>query len=229
MDKEPMKILFAEDDPELARQTRGWLGEAGYETVWCATGADALKLSLNPIFDIVIMDVGLPGMDGFEIVERMRGNAIRTPVLFLTARESVTDRVHGLKVGGDDYLTKPFAHPELLARIEALHRRATNSLATATTKAGWRLDPARRRVQVRDITVDLQPREWMLLELFMANEGRVMNKKFLLEKVWDLHFDPGTNVVDVMVCRLRHKIDEPDRPSHIQTLRGKGYVFQATI
>ncbi len=229
MSTAPMRILFAEDDPELARQTRGWLGEAGYETVWCATGDDALKHSLNPAFDVVIMDVGLPGMDGFEIVERMRGNAIRTPVLFLTARESVTDRVHGLQVGGDDYLTKPFAHPELLARIEALHRRATNSLANATTKAGWRLDPTRRRVQVRDITVDLQPREWMLLELFMANDGKVLNKKFLLEKVWDLHFDPGTNVVDVMVCRLRHKIDEPDRPSHIQTLRGKGYVFQATI
>lgn len=225
-----MKILFAEDDPELARQTTGWLREAGYDTVWCAAGPEALKHSMNTAFDVVIMDVGLPGgINGFEIVERMRGNAIRTPVLFLTARDSVTDRVHGLKTGGDDYLTKPFAHPELLARVEALHRRATNSLATATTRAGWRLDPSRRRVQVGDITVDLQPREWLLLELFMANEGRVLNKKFLLEKVWDLHFDPGTNVVDVMVCRLRHKIDVPDRPSHIQTLRGKGYVFQATI
>ena len=224
-----MRILFAEDDPELARQTRGWLGEAGYETVWCAGGKEALMHAMDPAFDLVIMDVGLPELDGFEIVERMRGNAIRTPVLFLTARESVTDRVHGLKVGGDDYLTKPFAHPELLARVEALHRRATNSLATTATRPGWRMDPSRRRVHVGDITVDLQPREWLLLEMFMANEGKVLNKKFLLEKVWDLTFDPGTNVVDVMVCRLRHKIDEPNRPSHIQTLRGKGYVFQSTI
>ncbi len=224
-----MKILIAEDDPELARQALGWLDEAGHQTRWCTHGREALKSAMDPAFDMVIMDVGLPEVDGFEIVTRMRGNAIRTPVLFLTARESVTDRVHGLQVGGDDYLTKPFAHPELLARIDALHRRATNSLATATTKAGWRLDAVRRRVQVRDVTVDLQPREWMLLELFMANEGKVLNKKFLLEKVWDLHFDPGTNVVDVMVCRLRHKIDPPDQASHIQTLRGKGYVFQAGI
>ena len=177
--------------------------------------------------DVIILDIGLPEMDGFEILARLRGDAIRTPVLCLTARDGVMDRVAGLQAGADDYLTKPFAEPELMARVEALHRRATHGLAPMTSRSGWRLDPVRRRVQTNALTVDLQPREWLLMEMFMTNEGRVLTKKFLLEKVWNITYTPGTNVVDVLVCRLRAKLDLPGAESCIETVRGKGYVFRA--
>ncbi len=220
-----MKILIAEDDPELARQAVSWLRAAGHHPHWTANGREALELGHDTGLDVIVLDIGLPEMDGFQIIERLRGDAVRTPVLCLTARDGVMDRVHGLKVGADDYLTKPFAEPELIARIEALHRRATHGLAATTAKNGWRLDPVRRRVQAGALTVDLQPREWLLLEIFMANEGRVLTKSFLLDKVWNIQYTPGTNVVDVLVCRLRAKLDAPDAPSCIETLRGKGYVF----
>ena len=149
------------------------------------------------------------------------------PVLFLTARDQVTDRVRGLKAGGDDYVTKPFAVEELLARLEALQRRAIATAVAPRMCGKWTLDPLKRRLRHGDETVELQPREWTLLEVLLANEGRILTKKFLLEKVWDIQFDPGTNVVDAMICRLRRKIDTPGQPSHLQTVRGKGYVFQA--
>lgn len=223
-----MKILIAEDDPELARQVQTWLQQAGHETLWSARGDEALELAKARSVDVIVLDIGLPVMDGFQIIERLRGDAVRTPVLCLTARDGVTDRVKGLQAGADDYLTKPFAQPELIARIEALHRRATHGLAPVTTRSGWKLDPVRRRVQTSVLTVDLQPREWLLLEMMMANEGRVLTKKFLLEKVWNITYTPGTNVVDVLVCRLRAKLDPPGcETSCIETVRGKGYVFRA--
>jgi DNA-binding response OmpR family regulator len=149
-------------------------------------------------------------------------------VLFLTARDNVTDRVRGLKAGGDDYVTKPFAVEELMARLEALQRRSGITPATSARTLGkWTLDPVKRRLRSSDETVELQPREWMLLEVMLANEGRILTKKFLLEKVWDIQFDPGTNVVDAMICRLRRKIDAPGMPSQLQTVRGKGYVLKA--
>ncbi len=221
-----MRILIAEDDPELARQTQAWLQQAGHQTLWSSRGREALELAHDTSLDVIILDIGLPEMDGFEIIERLRGDAIRTPVLCLTARDGVMDRVAGLQAGADDYLTKPFAEPELLARLEALHRRATHGLASVTSKSGWKLDPVRRRVQTNALTVDLQPREWLLLDMFMANEGRVLTKKFLLEKVWNITYTPGTNVVDVLVCRLRQKLDLPGAESCIETVRGKGYVFR---
>ncbi|MBL9146520.1 MAG: response regulator transcription factor [Verrucomicrobiaceae bacterium] len=222
-----MKILIAEDDPELARQTQDWLREAGHETVWVKAGYEALSRGHEVAFDLILLDIGLPELDGFQIIEQLRGDAVRTPVICLTARDTVMDRVHGLKVGADDYLTKPFAEPELLARIEALHRRATHGLAAVSAKSGWKLDPVRRRVQVGTMVADLQPREWLLLELLMTNDGRVLTKKFLLDKVWGIQYTPGTNVVDVLVCRLRSKLDPTDGPSFIETVRGKGYVFRA--
>lgn len=223
-----MKILLVEDDPELARQASIWLPEAGHELRWCERGADAVHLTASEWHDVVLLDVGLPDMDGFQVVEKLRSAGNRVPVLFLTARDSVTDRVRGLTVGGDDYLTKPFAVEELLARIDALHRRAALKAAPGPQKVGkWTLDSTLRRLKSSDDVVELQPREWTLLEVLMADEGRMLTKKYLLEKVWDIHFDPGTNVVDAMICKLRRKMDEPGQPSHIHTVRGKGYVFQS--
>ncbi|WP_395749388.1 response regulator transcription factor [Prosthecobacter sp.] len=225
-----MQILLVEDDDELARQTMHWLHEAGHTCTHCTTGVAALSLQRQQAFAAVILDVGLPDMDGFTVVEKMRAAGQTLPVLFLTARDNVTDRVRGLKAGGDDYVTKPFAMEELLARLEALQRRAGGSTTTApaTRHIGrWTLDPIKRRLLHADEKIELQPREWTLLEVLLSNEGRTLTKKFLLEKVWDIQFDPGTNVVDAMICRLRRKIDTPGQPSHLQTVRGKGYVIKA--
>lgn len=224
-----MHLLLVEDDTELARQTLLWLREAGHSCTHCERGGLALRLLAQEAFDAVILDVGLPDMDGFTVVEQMRVRGFGIPVLFLTARDNVTDRVRGLKAGGDDYVTKPFAVEELLARLEALQRRAAGSAAAPATRhlGKWTLDPIQRRLVHADEKMELQPREWTLLEVLLANEGRTLTKKFLLEKVWDIQFDPGTNVVDAMICRLRRKIDTPGQPSHLQTVRGKGYVFKA--
>jgi two-component system OmpR family response regulator len=223
-----MHLLLVEDDTELARQTSLWLREAGHSSTWREKGGAALIALSQEAFDAVILDVGLPDMDGFEVVAQMRARGFGLPVLFLTARDNVTDRVRGLKAGGDDYVTKPFAMEELLARLEALQRRSGITPApSARTLGKWTLDPLKRRLRSGDETVELQPREWTLLEVMLANEGHILTKKFLLEKVWDIQFDPGTNVVDAMICRLRRKIDTPGRPSHLQTVRGKGYALQA--
>jgi DNA-binding response OmpR family regulator len=223
-----MNILLVEDDPELARQVGSWLAGAGHAHHLCDRAGDALRFAEKGTSDLMILDVGLPDMDGFQLVEKLRAAGHREPVLFLTARASVTDRVRGLTAGGDDYLPKPFAAEEMLARVEALHRRATQTTALTMKKIGrWALDATLRRLRDGDEVVDLQPREWTLLEVLMQNEGRTMTKKFLLDKVWDIRFDPGTNVVDAMICRLRRKLDTPGAQSHIQTVRGKGYVFRA--
>ena len=223
-----MHILLVEDDSELARQTSLWLREAGHSCAWREDGALALAALGTENFDAVILDVGLPDMDGFMVVEQMRARGFGLPVLFLTARDNVTDRVRGLKAGGDDYVTKPFAVEELMARLEALQRRASSTVPPmARTLGKWTIDPLHRRLSSGGEVVDLQPREWTLLEVLMANEDRILTKKFLLQKVWDIQFDPGTNVVDAMICRLRRKIDSAGQPSHLQTVRGKGYVFKA--
>lgn len=224
-----MHILLVEDDSELARQTSLWLREAGHSCAWREKGGAALVALGTENFDVVILDVGLPDMDGFTVVEQMRVRGFTLPVLFLTARDNVTDRVRGLKAGGDDYVTKPYAVEELMARLEALQRRAIGGVQPPVTRhlGRWTLDSVKRRLQFNEENVELSPREWTLLEVLLANEGRTMTKKFLLEKVWDIQFDPGTNVVDAMICRLRRKIDVPGQPSHLQTVRGKGYVLQA--
>jgi DNA-binding response OmpR family regulator len=224
-----MDILLAEDDPELARQITDCLNAAGHLAAWHSDGAAACSAALTSHFDVIILDVNLPSVDGFQIVETLRTAGKHVPVLFLTARESVVDRVRGLKAGGDDYLTKPFAMEELLARLDALGRRAANASAqvSAPRKVGdWTLEPIQRRLRNADTSIELQPKEWTLLEVLMASSDRVLTKKYLLEKVWDIRFDPGTNVVDAMVCRLRRKIDRPGATSHIHTIRGKGYAFK---
>ncbi|MEZ5387449.1 MAG: response regulator transcription factor [Prosthecobacter sp.] len=224
-----MHLLLVEDDAELARQIDIWLRKAGHTCLWRERGSTALKTLESEAFDGVILDVGLPDMDGFTVVEKMRARSLGLPVLFLTARDNVTDRVRGLRAGGDDYVTKPFAMEEVLARLDALQRRSgvTPLVPSARTLGKWTLDPIKRRLQCGDEVVELQPREWTLLEVMMANEGYILTKKFLLEKVWDIQFDPGTNVVDAMICRLRRKIDTPGAASHLQTVRGKGYALKA--
>jgi DNA-binding response OmpR family regulator len=222
-----MKILLVEDDPELARQVMALLAREGHACEWRERGGDGLEAAEETGFDAIILDAGLPDMDGFAVVAELRSRGRQTPVLFLTARDTVTDRVKGLRSGADDYLTKPFAVEELLARLEALHRRAGQVAPAARQKLGrWELDSTMRRLLAGDEVVFLQPREWTLLDVLMNHEGRVLTKKFLLEKVWDFHFDPGSNVVDVTICKLRSKIDEPGRPSFIRNVRGKGYVFE---
>lgn len=224
-----MRLLLVEDDVELSRQISLWLNEAGHQCVVCERGGHGLRALESGTFDAAILDIGLPDMDGFQLLERMRAAGLRLPVIFLSARGDVSDRVRGLKAGGDDYLTKPFAVEELLARIEALARRASASGAEGARRGfgKWVMDSPRRQLRSDGERVELQPREWGLVEVLLAHEGRVLSKRFLLERVWDIRFDPGTNVVDAMVCRLRRKIDTPGRPSHIETIRGKGYVFHS--
>ncbi|MBX7210104.1 MAG: response regulator transcription factor [Verrucomicrobiaceae bacterium] len=221
-----MTILLAEDDPELSRMVGAWLRNAGHLVTCESEGTAALRTAQLQTFDSVILDVNLPGIDGFEIVKKMREQGEMTPVLFLTARDSVTDRVRGLSSGGDDYLTKPFALEELAARLEALHRRSQQAAGGQRKIGEWMLDPRKRRLKKGNDAIDLQPRECALLELLLDHEGRTLTKKFLLDKVWDIRFDPGTNVVDAMICRLRRKLDVPGHQTCIQTIRGKGYVFK---
>ncbi len=221
-----MHLLLVEDDPELGRQMTSWMAEAGHRLHWVETGQAALDWMKGHSCDAAILDVGLPDIDGFSIVETLRGRGVTTPVLFLTARVGVPDRVRGLAAGGDDYLTKPFAAEELLARLDALYRRAAQSAPTRRRTGNSYLDPVRRRVTCGGEAVDLQPREWTLLEVLMNHEGRIVPKQFLLEQVWDIRFDPGTNVVDAMICRLRRKLETAGSNIHIETIRGKGYAFK---
>ena len=221
-----MNLLLAEDDPELARQVQAAATEAGYQVRCESNGKDALEQALSQTWDLILMDVSMPGMDGFEVVRQLRQGGDETPVMFLTARSEVADRVKGLTLGADDYLAKPFAMSELLARVLALKRRFKrgSALPQALPK-GWRLDPVKRAVTTGARVVELQPREWSLLEVMLQNLGEINTKSYLLERVWNVQFDPGTNVVDAAVCRLRRKLDPPGGPSHIETLRGRGYVF----
>jgi len=221
-----MNLLLVEDDPELGRQVGGWMNDAGHQLWWEKTATTAQEWLKKNSCDVLVLDVGLPDTNGFTLVEKMRREGVNTPVLFLTARADVSDRVRGLAAGGDDYLTKPFAFEELLARLEALHRRVNNPVPTHRNLGNCRLDLVKRRVSFGNESVELQPREWCLLEVLMNHEGRVLPKKFLLEQVWDIHFDPGTNVVDAMVCRLRRKLEVPGCGMQIETIRGKGYVFK---
>ena len=172
-----MKLLLVEDDPELGRQMVGWMAEAGHELHWEERGKPALEWLKDHACDAAILDVGLPDLDGFALVELLRGHGVLTPVLFLTARASVADRVRGLEAGGDDYLTKPFAAEELLARLDALHRRATHTQPTQRKVGNCRLDPVKRRITCGTQTVELQPREWTLLEVLMNHAGRIMPKQ----------------------------------------------------
>lgn len=222
-----MRILIVEDDRKIADYLSKGLREAGYAVDKVGDGEDGLDFGLNNDYDAAILDLMLPSRDGLSILEKWRAKGVRTPVLILSAKRSVDDRVRGLQAGGDDYLTKPFAFTELLARVQALIRRSTGtSEPTSLSYSGLMLDLLTREVTRDGKKVELQAREFSLLEYLLRNAGRVVSKTMILEHVWDYAFDPQTNVVDVLVCRLRNKVDRDFDRKLIHTLRGAGYVLR---
>ena len=225
-----MKILLVEDDPENAAFVAAGLQAAGHGFDCVETGTAGLERALVSRYDVIVLDRMLPKMDGIEVVRALRASGVSTPVLFLTHVSGIDDRVEGLEAGGDDYLVKPFAFGELMARIGALARRPPISDArTFLTFDDLEMDLIRRTVRRGGQKIDLQPREFQLLEFLMRSEGRVVTRKMLLERVWNFHFDPKTNIVETHVSRLRTKIDRGEKPSMIQSLRGVGYCLRAPV
>jgi two-component system, OmpR family, response regulator len=224
-----MKILVVEDDQDAAAYVHKALREEGHVVDHASDGLDGYALAREGNYDVLIVDRMLPKLDGLSLVRSLREQEVDTPVLFLSALGQVDDRVKGLRAGGDDYLTKPYAFSELLARIEVLARRRASTPAREETVyhvGDLELDRLSRRVTRAGQTLDLQPREFRLLEYMMRHAGQVVTRTMLLEHVWDYHFDPQTNVIDVHVSRLRSKIDKGfDRPL-LQTVRGAGYVIR---
>jgi two-component system OmpR family response regulator len=222
-----MRVLVVEDDAKIASFVVKGLKQEGYAVDHAPDGDTGLALAGSTGYDAAVIDVMLPGLDGLSLVKRIRAGSPTLPVLFLSARASVDDRVRGLQAGGDDYLTKPFAFAELSARLQALIRRASRAPEMTRLSAGdVTLDLVTRTVVVAGSTVELQPREFALLEYLLRHAGRPVTKTMILEHVWDYSFDPQTNIVDVVMSRLRAKID-PDK-TRIETLRGVGYVIKTT-
>ncbi len=222
-----MRVLIVEDDPKIASFVAKGLKQAGYAVDRAANGQAGLELARSAPYDAAIVDIMLPRLDGLSLIERLRAEGVRTPVLILSARHSVDDKVRGFQTGGDDYLTKPFSFEELQARVQALIRRATMSVPASRLEVGdLTLDLVRREVRRGDQLLELQPREYSLLEYLLRSTGMVVSKTMILEHVWDYHFDPQTNVVDVLVHRLRAKIDEGFEPKLLHTVRGVGYVLK---
>ena len=222
-----MRVLVVEDDKKIASFVARGLKEAGHAVDTAERGDDALHLGLNNHYDVAIVDLMLPAVDGLSLIECWRAKKVKTPVIILSAKRSVDDRVKGLQVGGDDYLTKPFAFSELLARVQALVRRSSQTVEPSTqTYADLTLDLLSREVTRGGRKIELQAREFALLEYLLRNAGRVVSKTMILEHVWDYHFDPKTNVIDVLVSRLRGKIDRDFDRKLIHTMRGFGYVLK---
>jgi DNA-binding response OmpR family regulator len=226
-----VRVLVAEDDEVIADFVSQGLREAGYAVDVAATGPDALRQALEGSHDAAVIDVMLPGLDGLSVIEQLRAKKKQTPVLILSARHTVDDRVKGLQAGGDDYLTKPFAFAELLARVQALLRRSAGATEPTRLVVGdLTLDLLSRKVERGGKTasrnIELRPREFALLEYLMRHPGRVLSKTMILSHVWGYSFDPGTNVVDVLVSRLRDQVDEGFDTKMIHTVRGAGYVLK---
>ena len=222
-----MRVLIVEDDRTIADFVAKGLAEAGYAVDVAPDGERGVELAASTAYDVAIVDLMLPKIDGLTLIDRVRARGIRTPVLILSARRTVDDRVKGLQAGGDDYLTKPFAFAELLARVQALIRRSTGATEpTRLTVGDLSLDLLSRRTERSGRVLDLRPREFALLEYLMRNAGRVLTKTMILSHVWGYSFNPGTNVVDVLVSRLREKIDRDFEPKLLHTVRGVGYVLK---
>jgi two-component system, OmpR family, response regulator len=223
-----VRALLVEDDATIAEFVLRGLREAGFALDHAADGDAGLAAATGQPYDVAIVDLMLPKLDGLSLIDALRRRGKRLPVLILSARHTVDDRVRGLQAGGDDYLTKPFAFPELLARVQALVRRATAPAEPTRLEVGdLSLDLLTRRVTRQGRPLDLRPREFALLEYLMRNAGRVVSKTMILSRIWDYSFDPRTNVVDVLVHRLREKIDHDFEPKLLHTRRGVGYVLDA--
>lgn len=222
-----MRILLVEDDRKVASFIRKGLVEEGHAVDVASEGETGLAMGLDRLHDIIILDVMLPGKPGFQVVRELRQAKVATPVLLLTARDGVEDKVQGLDAGADDYLTKPFAFAELLARVRALLRRGTAAQAPLLQVTDLTLDPAKRTVKRGGEVISLTNREFALLEYFMRNPGRVLTRTMIAEHVWDYSFDSNTNVIDVYVNYLRKKIDTGRERKLLHTVRGVGYVLKA--
>ena len=222
-----MRLLLVEDDHKIASFVIEGFKAAGFAVDHAADGETGLDLATTEPYDVLVVDLMLPRLDGLTLIQRLRRARVATPVIILSAKGSIDDRVRGLQAGGDDYLTKPFAFSELLARVQALIRRASGlAEPTRLPAADLSLDLVTREVQRAGRKIDLQPLEFSLLEYLMRNAGRVVSKTMIMEHVWDYNFDPQTNVVEARICRLRDKIDKGFEPKLIHTVRGVGYVLR---
>lgn len=223
-----MRTLVVEDDPEIASFVTRGLQRADYEVDCAGDGKTALQMALSARYDAAVVDLMLPGLDGLTLIELLRAEGVTTPIIVLSAKRSTDDKVTCLKRGADDYLSKPFDLPELLARLEALLRRIQPQVESERLEAeGVVLDLVNRTVRRDGVRIELPPREFALLELLMRNRNRTLSKSYLIERLWDYRFTPKTNLVDVLVCRLRNDIDRDHPVKLIQTIRGIGYVFRA--
>jgi two-component system, OmpR family, response regulator len=222
-----MRILLIEDDVIIAAFIEKGLKEAGFCVDHSLNGLEGLNLALNAVYDVAIIDIMLPKLDGLSVIDRLREKKVNTPILILSAKRSIDDRILGLEHGGDDYLTKPFSFSELLARVQALVRRANTVVeSTSLSVQDLSIDLLSRKVMRSGKKIDLQPKEFSLLEYLMRNEGRIVSKTMITERVWNYNFDPHTNVVEARISKLREKIDRGfDRPL-IHTVRGLGYVLK---
>lgn len=224
----PMKMLIVEDEPKTGDYLRQGLVEAGFVADLARTGTDGLHLALTGDYDLLILDVMLPGLNGWQLLETLRRSGNALPVLFLTARDQVEDRVKGLELGADDYLVKPFAFSEFLARVRTLLRRGKSSLEPTVLRiADLELDLLRRRVQRGGRRIDLTAKEFALLELLLRRQGEVLPRSLIASQVWDINFDSDSNVIEVAMRRLRAKMDDDFEPKLLRTIRGMGYVLEA--
>jgi two-component system OmpR family response regulator len=221
------RVLLIEDDSETANEIMAELVDRGFDVDWAATGIEGLDKARSGEVDAMIVDRLLPGMDGLTVIEALRKDEVRTPVLVLSALGAVDDRVRGLRMGGDDYLTKPFAIIELVARIEALLRRPAESAGTTLRVGPLELDLLARTAKRGERTIDLLPREFRLLEYMMRRKDQLLTRAMLFEEVWNYKFVPQSNLVDVHMGRLRRKVDAPDELPMIQSIRGEGFVLRA--